>query len=215
MNYQLIVLLSCTILLCGHKLHNEPAALLEAVFFFSQVLQSVYSPYRKANSIRKTLQSVKSIRITWQLSTAKNNKSITLYTVYSDIKKNVPIYILYGTTLKLSTKNTTELHHRLWVYGCWALRHSALNVWNGKKVQSQKCWSNKLDKKGVSAVADDSTRIGGPLENGRLIRKTLRNAACIQSRAYQMSFQQLGRATDVYGSHFYRIWVLFKNIPDK
>lgn len=55
----------------------------------------------------------------------------------------------------------------------------------------------------VSAVAGDSTRL--PVRKGTdSLYKTLRNAACINLRAYQMSFK-LGWALDVYGSHFYLI----------
>lgn len=56
--------------------------------------------------------------------------------------------------------------------------------------------------KDVSAVANDST--GFPVHKGTDSEsKTLRNAACIYLRAYQMSFGTTG--LDVYGSHFYLI----------
>lgn len=154
-------------------------------------------------------QSVKNIRITWQLMTAKKQKAYIVHCIiwYCKRKKmSLTPDILCGKTLELSTENTntTELRHCLWLYGCW---HTTLSVWNRKKkkVQSQKCWSNKLDNGCVSCQQ----------WNWLLILNTEKMLHALTWRAYQMSFKQLGWDTDMYGSHFYLIWVLFKkNIPD-
>lgn len=147
----------------------------------------------------------------------KNNKKHILYTVYYIIKKiiNHSRYTVWKDLKPYQVKTllTTELHHCLWVEWLLGVKHTTQSVWNRKKVQSQKCWSNKLDDKRMCQQWW-MTQPDCPLTKELTLNtKHWRNAACINLRAYQMSFKQLG--WDVYGSHFYLIWVLFKNIPDK
>lgn len=87
--------------------------------------------------------------------TAAKTRAYTVHCIfqYHEEKCQTTPNILYGKTLKQSTKNTTNNWASLSA-SLWMLRHTTFECVEGggeKKVQSQKCWSNKVKKGCVSS----------------------------------------------------------------